>query len=185
MDIRQATKEDATIIAPLLLEAMEEIVYVFINENNKAKALEFLTHFIQRENNQYSFENIFVAEIENQIVGAINIYDGENLHELRNSIVKYIAENYDLQLILEDETEAGEWYLDTLGVDKNYRGHGIGTALIKHSIDYYKNSSIKKLGLLVDLDNPKAKRLYLSLGFTKVGEKTLVGKNLEHLQFDL
>jgi ribosomal protein S18 acetylase RimI-like enzyme len=50
-------------------------------------------------------------------------------------------------------------------------------------IDEYVHKRDKTLGLLVDKDNPDAKKLYLKLGFEIVGEKTLVGKNMEHLQF--
>jgi len=38
------------------------------------------------------------------------------------------------------------------------------------------------LGLLVDKRNPSAKKLYLRLGFKPVGEKTVLGLSLVHLQ---
>jgi predicted GNAT family acetyltransferase len=40
----------------------------------------------------------------------------------------------------------------------------------------------KVLGLLVDDDNPKAKKHYERLCFKVVGEKWLMGKHLEHMQ---
>jgi len=49
-------------------------------------------------------------------------------------------------------------------------------------IDEYVYKSNETLGLLVDKDNPAAKKLYLKLGFEFVGNKTFAGKQMEHLQ---
>ena len=83
----------------------------------------------------------------------------------------------------EDETQAGEYYIDCVGVNPNQQGKGIGSKIFQFLIDEYVYRRKETLGLLVDRDNPNAKRLYLKLGFEVVGEKTLVGKRLEHLQF--
>ena len=39
------------------------------------------------------------------------------------------------------------------------------------------------LGLLVDFENPNAKKLYEKKGFTVVGEKMLMNENHEHMQY--
>jgi len=54
--------------------------------------------------------------------------------------------------------------------------------MLRFLINEYVNNRNKTLGLLVDKDNPQAKKLYLRLGFVPVGEKTLAGKSMEHLQ---
>jgi ribosomal protein S18 acetylase RimI-like enzyme len=76
----------------------------------------------------------------------------------------------------------GEFYIDSLGVAANQQGKGIGSKLLLFLIDEYVTINQKTLGLLVDEENPAAKKLYLKLGFKTVGKKTLVGKNLEQLQ---
>jgi len=43
----------------------------------------------------------------------------------------------------------------------------------------------KTLGLLVDEDNPAAKRLYLNMGFVIVKPVYIFQKNMEHLQYSL
>jgi len=83
----------------------------------------------------------------------------------------------------EDETQAGEYYIDCVGVIPNQQGKGIGTQVFLFLINEYANQKDKTLGLLVDKKNPKAKQLYLKLGFEIVGEKILAGKKMEHLQF--
>lgn len=182
MLIRKAKKQENKEIASLLLLAMEDIVYTFINEENREKALAFLEHFIAQENNQYSYENIWVLEMDGQIAGAIDVYDGGKLDELREPIIQYLKEKYNNEISPEDETEAGEWYLDTLGVNPNFQGKGIGSSLINYIIENISSEKNKAVGLLVDLDNPNAKRLYERLGFLKIKDKPLVGKVLEHMQ---
>lgn len=54
--------------------------------------------------------------------------------------------------------------------------------MFKFLIDEFVNKRNKILGLLVEEENPNAKRLYEKLGFIVVGEKTLMGKKLDHMQ---
>lgn len=70
-----------------------------------------------------------------------------------------------------------------MGVDPSQQGKGIRSKVFQFLIDEYVEKNNQTLGLLVDKDNPNAKKLYLKLGFEIVGEKALVGKQLEHLQF--
>lgn len=185
MIIRKAKIEDAPYIAPILFLAMDEILYKFIALKDAATAQDFLFYFIKRENNQYSYQNCLVAEENNEIIGAVSIYNGAALEELRNPIIEYVRKNYNPDFNPEAETQIGEYYIDSLGVNPNYQGKGIGSKLLQFLIDEYVLKNHQTIGLLVEEDNPKAKKLYLKLGFKSVGHKTLVGKNLEHLQFKI
>lgn len=182
MIIRKATQADSPFIAPILLLAMEEIIYKFIAKNDTKSALAFLLYFVEKENNQYSYQNCFVAEEKNEIIGAVNLYDGANLHALRNPIIEYVKTNFNPDFNPEDETEAGEFYIDSLGINPSFQGKGIGSKLLQFLIDEFVTKKNQTLGLLVEEGNPGAKKLYLKLGFKVIGMKTLVGKNLEHLQ---
>jgi ribosomal protein S18 acetylase RimI-like enzyme len=182
MIIRKATPEDSAPIASCLFLAMEDIVYQFIGESDARKGRAFLTYFAEREHNQYSYENCWVVEERGVVVAAANIYDGARLGDLRKPIVQYLKDQFARAFNPEDETQAGEWYIDTLGVNPRYQGKGIGSALLRFLIDEYVHRQHQTLGLLVDEENPAAKRLYLNLGFRLVGTKPLVGKSMAHLQ---
>lgn len=182
MIIRRAILEDSKWIASYLLLAMEDIVYEFIGEKDNKKAMDFLFHFVERENNQYSYQNCWVVEENNEIIAAANVYNGAKLIELRKPIADYITNQLGKRFNPEDETQSGEYYIDSLGVDPKQQGKGIGSKIIRFLINKYVNENQLTLGLLVDDENPSAKKLYLKLGFKVVGEKKLVGKNLEHLQ---
>ncbi|MFB9080781.1 GNAT family N-acetyltransferase [Flavobacterium procerum] len=182
MIITKAKKSDAPYIAPLLLLAMEDIVYKFLKKEDYAAAKDFLQYFIEKENNQYSYQNCFVAVANNEIIGAVNVYKGSDLKVLRKPIVEHVRKCFNPEFDPELETKAGEYYIDSLGVNQNHHGKGIGSEILKFLIEEYVHKNNETLGLLVEKDNPLAKNLYLRIGFKIVGEKTLVGKKLEHLQ---
>lgn len=182
MIIRRAEVKDADKIAEYLLLAMEEIVYEFIDDKSHAKAVAFMTWCVKNENTQYSYQNAWVAEEENQTIGAVVIYDGAELNFLRKNVENYIKTVTNKTFHPEDETQAGEYYIDSFGVNKEQQGRGVGSKMLSHLIQEYSLKQGLTLGLLVEKDNPAAKRLYERLGFKKVGDKMLVGKEMEHLQ---
>ena len=183
MEIRKAKPEDAKAIATYLLLAMEDIVYQFIGEKSLEKATRFLTHLAGSRANQYSYENCWVIEIDNEAVAVAVVYDGAHLQALRAPVIQAIKSMFDRDFNPENETEAGEYYLDSIGVSPLQQGKGLGSKLFHFLIDEYVHKKNGTLGLLVDKANPNAKKLYIKLGFEVVGEKTLAGKCMEHLQY--
>ena len=184
MIIRKAKRSDSASIAKHLMLAMEQLLYEFIAKKDYDAAYNLLLYFVSKENNQYSYRNCIVAEIDHEVVGVVNYYEGEKLIELREPILNYVRANFNKEFNPENETQAGEYYIDTLGVDPNRQGKGIGTQLLQYLIDNYTIQQQKTLGLLVDKENPAAKKLYLKLGFKSVGKKVLVGHEMEHLQIN-
>lgn len=183
MLIRKAKREDSAIIANYIFLAMEEIVYHFIGEKNKAKAIHLLDSLVQEPQNQYSYENCWLTIIKDEIVAAALVYDGSKLNELREPVARKIKALFNSNFNPEDETQAGEYYIDCVGVNPAYQGKGIGSAIFKFLIDEYVLKRKETIGLLVDTENPNAQKLYLKLGFKIVAEKILVGKKMNHLQF--
>ena len=182
MIIREATIADSELLASYLLLAMDDIVYKFIGRKDYLAAKNLMLHFVKREQNQYSYQNCLVIETNGKIIAAINCYDGAKLIQLREPVKQYIKTNFNKDFNPEDETQAGEYYIDSLGVNPEWQGKGIGSKLLKFLIEKHVVRNGQTLGLLVDDENPDAKRLYLKLGFKPVGKKFLVGKQLEHLQ---
>lgn len=179
MIIRKATLADSQIISEHIFLAMEAIIYDFVGVKDKTIAKVFLRYFVEKENNQYSYTNCFVAEVNNEIVGTVNSYDGAKLETLRAPIAHYIKNHFGINFNPENETQQGEHYIDTLGVTTKHQGKGIGTALLKFLIETYSQQTI---GLLVDEENLNAEKLYLNLGFECVGRKVFTGKRMKHLQ---
>lgn len=183
MIIRRAKPEDSSMISTHILLAMEDIAYHFIGEKSREKAFQLMNSLVQEEANQYSYRNCWVAVLDNDIVGTAVVYDGALLNELRKPVETKIQTMFNRSFNPEDETQAGEYYIDCVGVSQNQQGKGIGSAIFQFLIEEYVHKRKETLGLLVDIDNPDAKRLYLKLGFEFIGEKNLVGKKMEHLQY--
>lgn len=173
---------DSKSIATCLLFAMEEIVYKFIGKIDFQKAEEFMNYFATKESNQYSYQNCWIAEEDGKVIAAVNVYDGAELKQLRQPIIDYIKSNFKRELEIEDETRAGEYYIDSLGVRPEHQGKGIGSKLLQSLIDEHVIKNGRTLALLVDEENADARRLYVRLGFQSAGKQILLGKTMEHLQ---
>lgn len=57
-----------------------------------------------------------------------------------------------------------------IGVAPDYRGRGVSQPILLAGMEYLKSAGVADIGLHVDGDNTPAIRLYLSVGFKKVGE---------------
>ena len=177
--IRPAIPTDAPAVAPLMFQAMEEIVYKMIGKDHKEEAITLLKNLFEQEDNQYSYKNAWVYEEEGAVIGSVIAYDGAHLHRLRAPVLALIRSSYGIDIVLEDETAEGELYIDTLSVLPTAQGKGIGSQLVA----YLKKVATQPIGLLVDVQNPEAERLYSRLGFEYVNEQTLAGGRYKHLVF--
>ncbi|MDE6499356.1 MAG: GNAT family N-acetyltransferase, partial [Rikenella sp.] len=72
--------------------------------------------------------------------------------------------------------------LDSIGVLPEFRRCGIGGRLLAAMRDKAFAEGYERVGLLVDVENPDAERLYFALGFEEVGSKTFFGHRMRHLQ---
>lgn len=182
MHLRPATRKDSKTIARFLFMAMESIVYQFIQAADEQKALKFLQHFTAQTDNQYSWQNCFIGEVDGEILAVANVYNGADLLKLRQPVVEFVRNHFNPSFNPEPETQAGEMYLDCFAVEKNYRGQGFGTTLVKFLVEEFVGKQGKTLGLLVEKDNQNAKKLYQKMGFKFVNNQQLMSKLLEHWQ---
>lgn len=126
----------------------------------------------------YSYRNALLAIDGNRPIGLCLCYDGNGYHERRLTTFSLFEEGnkefaavhdeetQDMDLEhAEDETQTGEYYIDSLAVLPEYRGKGIARQLMQEQIRHAKKLGLPIATLLVDPDNPPALRLYKSLGF--------------------
>lgn len=182
MIIRKAIPADAKQLAKLIVQAMDDLAAKFVGATDPYEAVPLFEKFAALPGNQYSYEYTLVYEDEGEICGMINAYDGADLEILRAPFLDYIQETYGFKQDLDAETEAGEYYIDCISVAPGKQGKGIGKELIKAMIDYAVAHSHHTIGLLVSKENPKAEKLYTSLGFKVVKERDFIGGRYFHMQ---
>lgn len=183
--IRQAHPSDAQLIAPLIISAMGGLEAKFANSKDHHLQINLFEQFISLKDNQYSYQNILVWQEDEVVAGMVMAYDGGRLDELRKPFLDYTRSVLGFKGTPEDETRAGELYIDCLAVNDAHRGKGIARKLLKALTDQAKEQAYPAVGLLVSKSNDKAKRLYESVGFKVQKEIILLGETHYHLQYGL
>ena len=187
--IEQAQISQAPDIARLIMEAMnhECCLYFAGQEHGLLGFHGFMTDLVCRTDSQYSYLNTLVAlNAQREVIGVCTSYDGAHLHRLRVAFVQGCLARFNRDFgNMDDETAAGELYVDSLAVDACYRGKGIAKALLRATIEKAKQLQLPAVGLLVDKGNPKAERLYTSVGFQHVDDNQWGGHAMRHLQYVL
>ena len=178
--VRAARREDAAVIAHAVAMAIgdETALCNYCGEDYMA----VLKDIAAADATQYSWRYALVAEVDGAAIGAVVGYDGGELMALRNGTFEVLKRSIGRVPNIVDETEAGEYYLDSVGVLPQYRGLGVGRALVAAFCDKAFAEGHERVGLIVDCDNPNAETLYTSLGFERVGTKLFFGHNMWHLQ---
>jgi DNA-3-methyladenine glycosylase I len=208
IEIREATKSQAEEIARLIMTAMTaDCCLYFCGEGHGqedmtagragsrsdeqasmhrsrllAAFLKMMTMLVEREDSQYSYRNALVAMDEDRVVGTSVSYDGGCLHELRRAFIEaakeYLGKDHSG---MDDETQAGELYLDSLAVLPEYRRRGIARQLLMATKQRANRLGLPCVGLLVDKDNPVGEALYASVGFHYVNDSQWGGHPMKHL----
>lgn len=174
INIREAVAADAPLVGRVVLMAL--------HYDDTHPLASIFAELASREVSQYSYRNALVAEVDGSVVGAIIGYDGARLEELRKPLFELMVEKLGNVPNVEDETSAGEFYLDSLAVLPQYRGCGVGGALLSAARDRAFAAGHKRVGLIVDFENPRAEALYKSLGFERVNATKFLGHDMWHLQ---
>lgn len=184
INMRQASREQAPEIARMIMMAMtDDCCLSFCGEGYGLDDFyKMMTLLVEREDSQYSHKNTCVALDGDKVVGIAVSYDGSRLHELRRPFVELALELTGIDHSgMNDETQPGELYLDSLAVLPEYRRQGIARRLIRVTKERANQMGLPCLGLLVDKGNPVGETLYTSIGFRYVDDNHWGGHDMKHL----
>lgn len=168
LEIRPATRDDCRFVA--------RCVCMALHHNLPDEELPGVAAICAREDVLYSYRNALIGWLDDVPVGLCLAYDGDGYHEVRlRTFAAFAAlhpdEEDDMDLAnAEDETEAGEYYIDSLAVLPDYRRRGFARQLMQAQIAHGQQLGHSCFTLLVDPDNPNAQRLYRQLGFEHQGD---------------
>ena len=184
IEIQEAMRVQAADIAQLIMMAMtDDCCLHFCGEGYGLEDFRrMMTSLVEREDSQYSYRNTLVAVDGEKVVGVAVSYDGSCLYELRQAFIeaakKYIGKDHS---DMDDETQAGELYFDSLAVQPEYRHQGIARRLLKATKEKADRLGLSCVGLLVDKGNPAGEALYASTGFRYMNDSQWGGHPMKHL----
>ena len=184
ISIQPATRAQAPAIARLIMMAMtDDCCLHFCGPGyGLADFLGVMTALVEREDTQYSYTNTCVACDGDRVVGIAVSYDGGRLHELRRPFLELSLGRLGKDNSgMDDETQAGELYLDSLAVLPDYRRRGIARRLIAATRRRATALGLPCVGLLVDQGNPVGEALYAAAGFRFANLARWGGHGMRHL----
>ena len=178
--IKNAQKQDAKICIKLLNLAMEDIAYKLSGYDDPIKSDEILEKFFKSETNRLSYKNVYVYKRDDVIIAAMCAYFGGDTAKLDREISQHLkALGKDAQI--EKECFDDEFYIDSIAVDEKFRGQGLAKELILHSFAKAKELGHKKVSLIVDINKPKVRKFYESLGFKFNTKKIINLHEYDHM----
>lgn len=191
--IRKAEKSETKRVADLLLLAWPLDDY--INESkgiSYQKIEDLMIKVIEADDTLYNLNHVLVAEYideenekNNKVVGALCGYDGDKYEQMKKHTIE-VANLSDNEIVKKmKETEGNEFYLDAIGVDEEYRGHGVAKKLMNSMMKKAKKAGFKTAGLIVDIHKTKAEELYTKLGFKFTEYRDYLGQMYKHMSNEL
>ena len=184
IEIKAAKKDQSASIARLIMMAMtDDCCLHFCGVGYGLDDFyRMMTSLVEREDSQYSYKNTLVAMDDEKVVGVAVSYDGARLNELRQPFIEVAKEQIGKDHSgMDDETQAGELYLDSLAILSEYRRQGIARKLLRATKEKADQMGLPCLGLLVDKGNPAGESLYASVGFRYVNDSNWGGHPMKHL----
>ena len=186
VEIRRAYPEDAQFIAESVLAAMgydrDSSISLGAGENySESKSYEEVKRALEeiaaRPDTLYSYRHSRIATYGGEVAGVIVGYDGAAYREMAELTFGLIAGKLGTAPFNPgEETGEGEYYLDSLHVSPDFRGHSIGTVLMRNELDIAEGLGFRRVSLIVDKEKPWLHRLYARLGFEEAGETVFFGE---------
>lgn len=182
--IRQATKNDISIIARCVFAAMDILDFDTYIPDEMVIPMKNLEEAALDSTRLYSCQNSLIAEINGEPVGCIISYSGDNYAEMRKRTFDILYEKSGLDLRDNPmETGPGEYYLDCMAIKAKFRGHGIGHLLMRRAIEKGRALGISRFVLLVEKSHCHLQEYYSRLGFAP--KHTLFAFGTEYVKMEL
>lgn len=176
--IRKARSKDADAIARVLIESFPDKFAAIFGKKLKEAQKALAEDYALRKN----FEGVFVAEVDGNVVGVIELSTKETKKSKQESLKSYFAHlgffgtirAFLVFMILEGKIDENDCYVEHIAVSPDFRGKGIGKLLMKRAEEFAKEKQKVHCSLYVAPDNKPARYLYEKTGFCEIGTKNSI-----------
>lgn len=183
--IRPAAPDDAKLASRLIYLSMGKLAeYLFGGVHQSLD--EIIAGLFLLEGNRFSWSIVDLAEWDGQPAGILVSFPGWEFTRRELTIGLGLLKLCGLWNILRlsvralsiangVETYRDEYYLANMAVFPDFQDRGIGSRLLAHAESKAQGAGLKKCSLIVDTENPAARRLYERFGYQVVFTKTYPG----------
>lgn len=171
--IRESTLSDAEYVAKTVLAALDM----------DTSDLEWVKETCADPKSMYSWNKALIAEDAGKPIGCIISYSGDDYQNLREYTWSRLWKGIDPATIRNSaiETYPGEYYLDSIAIEREYRGKGLGKKLMQVAIEHGKKLGYDRFALLVAVDKPRLKEYYATLGFEEAEDVNFFGHKYKRM----
>ena len=172
--IRPARPDDAPLAAAVFRLSLDHLADYLFGPDGYATEVALMRLFSLNAG-RFGFGQSFVAEWNRQPLGMLVAFPGADAIRLSLSVVGYLPRALGwrmfgfmargLTLAGGKEAEADEYYISNIAVLPAAQGHGLGKRLLLHADEQARSRGLKKVSLLVALENHKAQQLYKRNGY--------------------
>lgn len=175
--IRDAEIEDVPFLARCVMAAVGTLDLEDDTKDNPS--YDIICELCAMEHSLYCWNHFRVAvdRATGKPVGSLLAYDGKRYARAREMSFSYAEEKLGIRFDDSDmETCRGEYYLDSMAVLPEYRGHRIGHALIQDAIEQGRQDRHTRFTLIAEKDAPALQSYYSLLGFAPEEEILFFGQ---------
>ena len=174
--IRPAVPEDAPAAAELIAMSLGGMGDALCGLGEHARQLRALEALFRRRGSRFSHGLVHLAAQDGQTVGLLLAYPGAQQVALNLGMFFQMWSIYGLagglrftslalRLAAYKEVEPGELLVSNLAVLPPFWGQGIARSLLRRAEELAQGLGIRRMTLMVDMDNPRARNLYERTGY--------------------
>ena len=123
-----------------------------------------------RETGNFSYRNAWLAEVDGQVAACFLGYPAA----LEPEVIAPDTPPLFVPLIELENMAPGSWYLNVLATDPQFRGKGLGSALLAKAEDVTRAAGRTTISLIAEDTHQDALRLYRAKGFVEIARRPVV-----------
>ncbi|MGW7977148.1 N-acetyltransferase [Staphylococcus xylosus] len=166
------------------LLAINDMAKVLFYTTDKQVLIRNMQKLWKQPSNRFSYQNTMVAMVNEQPAGAISCLPYSELQQQTFTTVWQIAKIQKSQLIPQflhafkdiialirlDEGNTDEYHVSMLATLSQFRGMGVGRALLEYAEQLALHKGYTKISLTVEVENTTAQHLYAKQGYKVIGQ---------------